>query len=95
MASNETVADIVRELRDWNKHSFLDDYDHEWCILTADRIEAAHDREIAAKDAEIAELEAKLSNTETARKFFARRLDGAKKQVSELRECLKEAVREQ
>ena len=48
MASeNETVEEIVCELRDWNKHSFLDDYDHEWCILLADRIEAAYQRDVA------------------------------------------------
>lgn len=37
----ESVEDIERELRDWNKHSFLDDYDHEWCISIADRLAAA------------------------------------------------------
>lgn len=48
--SNEkqkTVEDIVVELRDWNKHTFLDDYDHAWCVSVADRIEAAHQREVA------------------------------------------------
>ena len=40
MASEyETVADIACELRDWNKHSFLDDYDHEVSVH-ADELQA-------------------------------------------------------
>ena len=95
MASeNETVEEIVCELRDWNKHSFLDDYDHEWCILIADRIEAAHQREVGELCGErngILNANASLADDNDR---LRREVAELERKVSELRECLKEAVTE-
>ena len=70
MASNETVADIIAEVRTINK--------------CADRIEAAHKREIAAKDDERLTIVANYEHVIVAKDA----------KLAELRECLKEAVRE-
>lgn len=53
MASDETVAGIIAEVRTINP---FNEY--------ADRIESAHKRELAAKDAEIAELQRRLKVAE-------------------------------
>lgn len=117
----EAVDDILREMRARKlcmpRAKIEIDGDTHYAKVSlqdlADRIEAAHRREVesykwllatsqcALEDEivknqnlkrEVAELEAKLSNTETARKFFARRLDGAKEKVEELRDCLRVAL---
>lgn len=53
MAINETVAEIAKELR---AEPLAPNGEKPRLHYLADRIEAAHKREIAAKDAEIAEL---------------------------------------
>ena len=111
-SNNETVAGIIAEVRTINK--------------CADRIEAAHKREIAAKDderltivanydtvikdlvrnlsakdAEIENLKKKIDEyerqpelmAETAREAL-RTLKEQDAEIAELRECLREAVRE-
>ena len=65
MASNETVAGIIAEVRTINP---FNEY--------ADRIESAHNRELAAKDAEIAELRRRLNIAEDALKKIDNMCDG-------------------
>lgn len=58
MASNETVADIVREMVEFGNHcaAFGGAYSPERWDNLCKRLIAAHKRAIAAKDAEIAKL---------------------------------------
>ena len=93
MASeNETVEEIVCELRDWNKHSFLDDYDHEWCILIADRIEAAHQREVGELCGERNGILNANASLAADNDRLRREVAELEREVAELRECLKETM---
>ena len=98
MASNETVAEIERELRSEPRAA---NGEKPWVHYLADRILAAHKREIAAKNAVIENLKKKIDEyerqpelmAETAREAL-RTLKEQDAVIAELRECLKEAVRE-
>lgn len=57
MASNETVADIVIDLRG---EPLAENGAKPWLHYLADRIEAAHEREIAERDKAVAEAEEQL-----------------------------------
>lgn len=67
--NNETIAEIVREMfeypKSWGEYNHLD-----WKAL-ADRIEAAHEREITAKDDERLTIVAIYENVITASRFPA------------------------
>ena len=96
MASeNETVDDIVKEKRDTadeaelkGKNTFSFDL-AKMLREEANRIEAAHRREVA-------ELKSKMNDVVCENEALrdACGTCGAKREVAELRECLKEAIRE-
>ena len=110
MASeNETVADIVNEKRDTadeaelkGKNTFAFDL-AKMLREEADRIEAAHQREVAELKRQIKEALAIASDIDKCASI-ERHTDamlkknevivGLRKEVAELRECLKEAIRE-
>ena len=87
----ETIADIVAEMR--NESHAGDASCLEWVgtklLIYADRIEAAHKREVA-------ELKSKMNDVVCENEALrdACGTCGAKRYVAELRECLKEAIRE-
>lgn len=65
MASNETIADIMREMRVYAKNSKVNGGEVDvwnWLADYADRIDAAHKREIAAKDDERLTIVANYEN---------------------------------
>ena len=89
MASNETHAEIVRKMRGpyykmGRSNASLDKQMMDYMSFIADRIEAAHKREIAAKDDERLTIVANYENVIAAKD----------REIAELRECLKEAIRE-
>ena len=96
MASeNETVDDIVKETRDTadeaelkGKNTFAFDL-AKMLREEADRIEAAHQREVA-------ELKSKMNDVVCENEALREACGTccAKREVAELRECLKEAIRE-
>lgn len=84
MASNETVADIVREMVEFGNHcaAFGGAYSPERWDNLCKRLNAAHKRALAAKD------DARLTivaNYETV-------IAAKDREIAELRECLKEAI---
>ena len=105
-SESETVADIVREMRQaeatWHRSEIAQlptQYLKEW----SDRIEAAHQREVAELKRQRKEALAIASDIDKCASI-ERHTDamlkknevivGLRKEVAELRECLKEAIRE-
>lgn len=82
---NETVAsvtDYIRHMADNMPNGVI--LNIAQCNFTADRIEAAHKRELAVKDDERLTIVANYENVIAAKDA----------EIAELRECLKEAIRE-
>ena len=90
---HETIADIVADIRAQNQGLPEDSYALSPLVCDllsfADRIEAAHQREVA-------ELKSKINDAVCENEALrdACGTCGAKREVAELRECLKEAIRE-
>lgn len=87
MASNETIAEIVSDMRVYAKNSKVNGGEVDvwnWLANYADRIEAAHNRELAEKDDKRLTIVAMYENVIAAKD----------REIAELRECLMEAVRE-
>lgn len=81
-SNNETIADIVAQIR---AAAHIQNADSPRDVLKfADRIESAHKRELAAKDDERLTIVAIYENVIAAKD----------REIAELRECLKEAIRE-
>lgn len=88
-SNNETIAEIVREMRGpyykmGRSNASLDKQMMDYMSFIANRIEAAHEREITAKD------DARLTIVANYETVIAEK----DSMIARLRECLKEAIRE-
>ena len=92
----ETIADIVAEMR--NESHAGDESCLEWVGAKmrtyADRIEAAHQREVAVVLKDRDEMFKSEQETVAKTKEWFDEYQKLKREVEELRECLKEAIRE-
>ena len=95
-ANQETIADIVAAMR--NEGHAGDESCLEWVGAKmrtyADRIEAAHQREVAVVLKDRDEMFKSEQETVAKTKEWFDEYQKLKREVSELRECLKEAIRE-
>ena len=94
--TQETIADIVAEMR--NESHAGDESCLEWVGAKmrtyADRIEAAHQREVAVVLKDRDEMFKSEQETVAKTKEWFDEYQKLKREVEELRECLKEAIRE-
>lgn len=60
--NTETVEQVCELMTGWENHTWMSSTDHKYIGELANRILAAHKRELAAKDEEIARLKATLLN---------------------------------
>ena len=95
-AKQETIADIVAAIR--NEGHAGDESCLEWVGAKmrtyADRIEAAHQREVAVVLKDRDEMCKSEQETVAKTKEWFDEYQKLKREVEELRECLKEAIRE-
>ena len=95
-AKQETIADIVAAIR--NEGHAGDESCLEWVGAKmrtyADRIEAAHQREVAVVLKDRDEMFKSEQETVAKTKEWFDEYQKLKREVEELRECLKEAIRE-
>lgn len=79
----ETIEDILREMRDWYYHSNVDGNAHELIVGLADRIEAAHKRNVQKSRCErelIGDCSSKLYDYREAFRCIARSARAALKE---------------
>ena len=97
-ANHETIADIVADIRAQNQGLPEDSYALSPLVCDllrfADRIEAAHQREVAVVLKDRDEMFKSEQETVAKTKEWFDEYQKLKREVEELRECLKEAIRE-
>ena len=97
-ANQETIADIVADIRAQNQGLPEDDYALSPLVCDllslADRIEAAHQREVAVVLKDRDKMFKSEQDTVAKTKEWFDEYQKLKREVEELRECLKEAIRE-
>ena len=97
-ARHETIADIVADIRAQNQGLPEDSYALSPLVCDllsfADRIEAAHQREVAVVLKDRDEMFKSEPETVAKTKEWFDEYQKLKREVEELRECLKEAIRE-
>ena len=95
---HETIADIVADIRAQNQGLPEDSYALSPLVCDllsfADRIEAAHQREVAVVLKDRDEMFKSEQETVAKTKEWFDEYQKLKREVEELRECLKEAIRE-